>query len=189
MISLLTKHLRVQVQKQNAFDGDPNTLAALDSNAGDATITWDASSYNLSTADNNIVVRSATADVQWKATGSTGTQTITSVSDPDGYPLPDVGTLQTLEVIGAAASLMYVKSGGNILTDNSASTSLTLTDDTDLDIFEVGDSVHPLGANSLVFQPTQMARMLVLLIQPNITIEVMLSTEIPLLLACSPWQH
>ena len=32
-----------------------------------------------------------------------------------------------------------------------ASTSLTLTDDTDLDIFEVGDSVHPLGANSLVF--------------------------------------
>mgnify|MGYP001303144445 CR=1 FL=1 len=128
--------------KTNAFDGDINTLAQLSSGAADATITWDASSYNLSTDNNNILVRSASTNLQWKATGSTGTQTISSVSAPEGFPLPDVGVLKTLEVIGSGASLMFVKAGGNLLADNSAATILTLENDSNLYLFAVGDVVQ-----------------------------------------------
>jgi hypothetical protein len=129
----------------NAFDGDCYTLAALDSGAADATITWDASSYNFSTENGNVVVRSATANVQWKATGSTGASTVQSVSDPAGGALPAVGILQKLEIIGPAASLMCVRVGGVILTDDSLSTTLTLSDDTDLNQFATGDNVYAAG--------------------------------------------
>ena len=122
---------------ENAFDGDPSTLAQIDSGSSDATITWNAASYNLDTANNKVVVRSATTNVVWEATGTMGTQTTPSVSDPEGYPLPDVGILQTLRVIGPAASLMYIKYDGDILTDNTKIPTLTFADNKDLNVFDL----------------------------------------------------
>lgn len=124
----------------NIFDADPDNLGAVEGSDESVAIVWDASSYNLDTANEAIRCRQAGGRT-FTVTGTLGTADTVVSTDPEGSPLPYVGILQEVRVTGNGANWFWVKNNGELLVDGTPQVSLTFASDKDLDKFNSGDAV------------------------------------------------
>ena len=122
------------------FDGNPDTFGSVEGSNETVAIVWDASSYNLDTANGAITCRQP-GGWTFECVGTLGTASTVVSSGADGSALPYVGILQSVTVQGNGANWFWVKQNGEFLVDGTPQVSLTFASDKDLDKFNPGDAV------------------------------------------------